>query len=264
MERNVEILNELNGLAPVLAMAGNANIFAVPEGYFETVPAIVTASIKNEVPAGYFDNLPDNILSKIEGTVAHELNELSPLLAGIKKENPFAVPEYYFEQAASSTVANIWEEKTPAVLEGINKLQPYRVPVGYFDGLAANIASKAKENSGAKIVAMPKRRFAAMKYAAAAVFTGIIALGVYKYAGKSIEPIEPAVAQLAKDEMKFEEALNNLNEEDIIKYLEKNGSESDVASLASGIDENTLPSQEEYFTDEEALDKFLDGINTNN
>lgn len=258
MERSIDILNELKSISPVVAGIGNANVFAVAPGYFDTVSDIVLARINSDVPVGYFDNLPGNILIKIEGTVAHELNELSPLLAGLKKENPFTIPANYFESFA----VDMEEEKIPPVLKGLNELHPFDLMAGYFDNLPATIISKAKEESGAKVVAMPKRRFGVMKYAAAAVFTGLVAFGVYNYTGKTtgVNTNGP----IAMDDKKFNETLDKLPEEDIIQYLEKNGSEADVAALASGIDENTLPSQEEYFTDEEALDKFLDDINTKN
>ncbi len=268
MERNVDILNELRDISPLVAGAGAVNIFTVPPGYFDSVPATVLGCINDAVPAGqnapagYFDDLSGNILAKIEGTVVNELMKISPLLAGIKKVNPFETPANYFEQVAAGAMVNIAEEKIPAVLDGINKLQPYQVPAGYFDGVAATIVSKVKEETGAKIITIPRRRFAVMKYAAAAVFTGMIALGVYNYSGKMTGVKSEAL--VAMDDKKFEETLNSLGEEEIIKYLEKNGSETDVASLASGIDENALPSQEEYFTDEEALDNFLEDINTKN
>ncbi len=268
MERNVDIVNELREISLLVAGVGAANAFAVPQGYFESAPDTIMAGIKDEmtagkdVPAGYFDELPRNILVKIEGTAANELAEISPLLAGIKKVNPFQAPANYFEQAPSDAMAIVGEEKIPDVLKHINKLQPYQVPAGYFDSVAANIVSKAKEKSGAKLIAMPGRRFDVMKYAAAAVFTGMVALGVYNYAGKMTD--NKIDAPVAMDDKKFEETLNSLGEEEIIRYLEKNGNETDVASLASGVDENALPSQEEYFTDEEALDNFLEDINTNN
>ncbi len=39
---------------------------------------------------------------------------------------------------------------------------------------------------------------------------------------------------------------------------------NDVAALSSGIDEKDLPDQEEYFTDETTLDKFLEDIELKN
>lgn len=272
MNRSVDILNELNGISPIVAEVGSANVFAVPQGYFESVTVSVLASIKDDVPAGYFDDLSNNILSKIEGTVANELQEISPFMAGIKKINPFEVPVNYFEQVPADMVAQVEEENIPAVLQGANTVQPFEVPAGYFEQLAGNILNKEKEESGAKVITMPKRRNAILKYAAAAVFTGVAALGVYKYTGNApvtnvpdIAIVQPVVEMIPKmDDKKFEETLNNLNEEDIIKYLEKNGSENDIATLTSGIDENSLPSQEEYLTDEKALDNLLEDINSKN
>lgn len=271
MEKSVDILNELNEISPLVAGIGRANVFTVPQGYFETVPHTVIACITNEfsagedVPAGYFDDLSNTILSKIEGTVANELLELSPFIAGIKKINPFEVPANYFETFA----VNIEEQKMPAALNELNELHPFDLLAGYFDNSAANIISKAKTENSAKVIAIPKRRNTILKYAAAAVFTGLVTLGVYKYAGNNtVDPVvETASTELPvmkMDEQQFEETLNSLNEDDIVKYLEKNGSENDVATLISGIDEANLPDQEEYFTDDATLDNFLEDIELTN
>ncbi|MES2848846.1 MAG: hypothetical protein V4685_07295 [Bacteroidota bacterium] len=267
MERSVDILNELNEISPVVAGIGSANVFVVPEGYFEAVPATVLACINNEisagadVPAGYFDTLSNNILSKIDGTVAHELQEISPFMASLEKLTPYEVPANYFEQVAGNTTSLVAEDNVPAVLQGVNKVQPFEVPAGYFEQLAGNVLKKVKEQGGAKIIAMPKRSNTFLKYAVAAVFTGVAALGVYKYVDTTTTHFETPVAM---DEKKFNEKLDNVNEEDIIKYLEKNGSEEDLAALSSGIDEKDLPDQEEYFTDETTLDKFLEDIDLKN
>lgn len=280
MNRSIDILNELNEISPLVAGVGNTNIFIVPQGYFDTVPGTVMACIKDEtpakqdVPAGYFDDLSNNILSKIEGTAANELQEISPLLADIKKINPFEVAANYFEQVPTDIISQVEDDGTPAVLQGANKLQHFEVPGGYFEQLADNVLRKVKEETGAKVIAMPKRRNAILKYAAAAVFTGLAALGVYKYAdngkGQLILPNEtatneqPVPTNNKMDDKKFEETLNNLDEDDIVKYLEKNGSENDVAALTSGIDETNLPDQDDYFTDDATLDKFLENIESKN
>lgn len=267
MERSVDILNELNEISPVVAGIGRANVFVVPEGYFEAVPATVLACVNNEisagadVPAGYFDTLSNNILGKIDGTVAHELQHISPFMANLKKVTPYEVPANYFEQVAGNTTSLVAEDNIPAVLQGAEKLQPFEVPAGYFEQLADNVLNKVKEKGAAKVITMPKRRNAILKYAVAAVFTGVAALGVYKYVGNTTNSIEVPTVM---NEKIFNEKLDNLNEEDIIKYLEKNGSEEDLAALSSGIDEKDLPDQEEYFTDETTLDKFLEDIELKN
>ncbi len=266
MNRSIDILNELETISPVVAGIGNENIFTVPAGYFDTVAGTVLASVKNEVaatgevPEGYFDSLSNNILSKIEGTAVNELQQLSPLLAGIKKVNPFEVPENYFEQVGDDITLLVTEDRISSVLADVSKEQPFEVPAGYFEQLADNILLKTNEQAGEKVVAMPKRFNAIWKYAAAAVFAGVMVFGMYKYTGTtSSGNIAGEMSQTA-----FDQKMNNLAEEDIIKYLEKNGTREDLATLTSGIDEADLPDQEEYFTDDATLDKFLEDIELKN
>lgn len=271
MERSDDILNELKEISPLVAGAGSANVFFVPDDYFYTFPDTILVRVKNDVPAGYFDGLSTIILAKIEGTAAHELHEISPFMADIKKVTPYEVPANYFEQVPVNTVSIVAEDNLPAVLQGVEKLNSFVMPEGYFEQLADSVLNKVKEESGAKVIAMPKRRNAILKYAAAAVFTGMVALGVYKYSDNSkiTSPETTVLSNIIEegkkmDEKKFDEKLNNLNEEDIIKYLEKNGSEADMAVLTSGIEEGNVPAQEEYFTDDAAYEKFIEDINSAN
>ncbi len=271
MERSVDILNELKEISPRVAGIGRANVFFVLEGYFDTIPEAILARVKNDVPAEYFDILSNNILAKIEGTAAHELQEISPFMAGIKKVTPYEVPANYFEEVPESTVAGVNENNISGILQGANKLQPFTIPAGYFEHLAGNILNKVNPDTGTKVIAMPQRRNVILKYAAAAVFTGMVALGVYKYAGDikitaSEAVVLSSIIEEGKkmDEKKFDEKLNSLAEEDIMKYLEHNGSEADVAVLTSGIEEGNVPAQEEYFTDDAAFEKFIEDINSTN
>lgn len=268
MKRSIEILNELQQISPIVAASGNENIFTVPEKYFDTVAGTVLASINNnvapagEVPGGYFDALSNTILSKIEGTAANELVQLSPLLASINKMNPFEVPENYFEQTEIEIYSQLEGEKSSGILEKAVKQTPFTVPAGYFDQLPVAILNKAKEQNRAKVVTLTTRRNTMWKYAAAAIFTGLMTFGVYKYSSNTTG-IENTVAT-AMTEDAFNQNLGNLGEEDIIKYLEKNSTEEDLAILTSEIYEADLPSQEDYFTDDATLDKFLDEIELKN
>jgi hypothetical protein len=284
MKRSDDILNELNELSPLLAGIDCKNVFSVPEGYFNTVADTVLVCVnavapsnhtESDVPAGYFDTLASNILGKINGTVANELSEIAPFLAGIKKENPFKVPKNYFEQLPSDVVAIMQEEKIPVVLQDAKALQSFTVPQGYFENLSADILSKVKNDSGAKVITMPKRMNLLVKYAVAAAIIGAVALGVYKFTNntsiisgsENLVKIDSVITKgmtIAADTQKFDETLGNLDEEAISKYLEQNASESDMALLSSGIDEGTLPTQEDYLTDEKTLDNFIEEISSKN
>ena len=57
--------------------------------------------------------------------------------------------------------------------------------------------------------------------------------------------------------------MNKLSNDDIVKYLEANGSDIQAAIVANSVDKNELPSQEDYLLDEQALDKYLNSIDLN-
>lgn len=253
MENRTDILNELSELSPVIAGIEKINVFTVPAGYFENLSSGILAGIAteknlsdfsfsgfttNDVPQGYFDTLPDTILGKIKAqnaeNVSDELRALSPILYSIQGENVF------------------------------------EVPTGYFNGLADTIVSRVKPVQ-AKVVPMQSQSTSFMKYAVAAVFTGMMALGVFQFTnnGKKIIDI-PSLAlndQVIKKgtdiarENRFDEELEKVDDADIVKFLEANGSDVKAALVANSVDENELPSQEDYLMDEKALDKYLNSIN---
>ena len=241
-------------LSPVLSSIQHKNIFGVPQGYFESLSGNILNKIKAEqlkataadelspvlssiqhknvftVPQGYFESLSDNILNKVtrEDNAAYELKELSPMLYSIQNENVFTVPQ------------------------------------GYFNDLSENILDKVKHQV-TKVVTIKRRTTTTiLKYAVAAVFTGVMALGVYKFvdtpATKAELPGYVADGPKIKD---VDEELAKIPDEDIIKYLQVNGSDADAAIAANIVDENELPTQEDYLTDDKALDKYLDNIDLN-
>lgn len=271
MKRSVDITNELLEISPVVAAIPVTAVFEVPIGYFDALAAHMLDNIagnngKDDLPAGYFDLLAGNILSKIEGTAMHELQQLSPVLAAVKKDMPYDLPEHYFEQLADETMVLTTAEKMPAVLEQAGKSIGFDLPEGYFEKLAENVVDKIKLESPTKVISIGKPVNKIWKYAAAAVFTGIIATGIMQYPGITGKQNTGATAVVPAtwNEKAFNEKMETLSEDDIIRYLEKNGSEADVAALSSVIEDNAIPTQEEYFMDANTLDKFLEGIEQTN
>jgi major membrane immunogen (membrane-anchored lipoprotein) len=288
METSKDILNELNQLSPLLAGLQKVNVFTVPSGYFNRLAEDILVGIREgennllssvpnqsaiQVPQGYFESLADHILNKIkmEESAAAELKVLSPMLYGIQNKNVFTVPQGYFETFAGNALNNINEaagvaaelKELSPTLHNIQNKNIYAVPDNYFETLAAKILDTVKPQQ-AKVVTMRTRTAVIFKYAAAAVFTGVLALGVFKFTGNKIE-VDTVVAegkQIARDN-KFDEELAKVTDTDIVKYLEENGSDADDALVANTIDENELPTEEDYLTDDKALDKYLDNININ-
>ena len=249
MLANNEILLELQALSPTLAGISNKNIFSVPQGYFETLSDKILENSEGEliihakasifqVPNGYFDNLSSLILDKLSTDDAEEELKLhSPLLSSIKHTQ-----------------------------------QTFKIPAEYFNELPINLLKKVNASAG-KVINISKFG-KILKYAAAAVIIGAVSLGIYKYAGApfldkntsvSYATLTPAIEKgKGMNEQEFNEELNILSNQDISNYLEKNGSEDDIALITPDLKENDLPSKEDYFLDVKTLDKFLNSINLKN
>lgn len=229
-------MNELREISPLLAGWEKTNPFTVPAGYFEEMADGMLGLIKNEAPG---------------------------LLAAIKKQQPGSVPEGYFDSLAQNILGKIKAQEAVEsypVLDNISKQNVYTVPQGYFETLSEEITAKL-EQPAAKLVSISKRT-GWYKYAAAAVFTGMIALGVYKFTGggPSADTAVPGYVAEGQKIKNVDEELAKVNDEDIIKYLQANGTDVDAAVVANVMDANELPSKEDYMTDDKALDKYLDNI----
>ena len=288
MESRIDILKELKELSPVIAGMEKVNVFTVPSGYFERLGDDILVTINEgrsnllsnittpssiQVPKGYFESLADNILNKIkeQESALEELGSLSPMLHSIQNENVFTVPQGYFELLSGAVLNKIKTAETPAeelgslspMLYSIQNENVFTVPKGYFENLPNEILNTVAPQQ-AKVVTIQKRTVTFFKYAAAAVFTGAMVLGVFKFTQNknSIDPIIANGTQIAK-ENKFDEELAKINDVDIIKYLENNNEDVDAALVANTVDENELPSREDYLNDDKALDKYLDNIDLN-
>jgi hypothetical protein len=293
METKADILNELRSLSPLIAEMNKVNVFTVPQGYFDSISTTVLSCLQEEfdifipsekkqlpyVPEGYFDQLAASILEKIKETEAVSVNtgNLSTLLNDIRNKNVFEVPAGYFDNLDKVIIDKI---KTTGSAEELNEISPllynikskavFEVPDGYFASLTDNILKKIKPQR-AKLVIIPRHNFF-IKYAVAAMITGVTALGIYKYIDKPHPGINnannnaivtlDASVEMGKNmnDKQFNDALENLNNADIAKYLENNGDITDVVVLNNNLDESKFPRQDDYLTDETTLDNYLKEI----
>lgn len=243
MKNSIDILNELKGLSPAIAAMEKVNVFTVPNGYFDCLCADIFKGIEIEngagnitapvadLPAGYFDSLAGSIIAKIKTfeaeDAATELRTLSPMLYSIQNENVF------------------------------------EVPTGYFEGLNETVLNSV--NPPAKVVTIKSSTSTFFKYAVAAVFTGVMAMGVFKFTGNSSEKIDlPDYVTAGLKVQDVDQELAEISDADIVKFLEANGTDIKTAMIAGSIDENELPAQEDYLLDEKTLDKYLNTINVDN
>ncbi|HMG81760.1 MAG TPA: hypothetical protein VK559_01875 [Ferruginibacter sp.] len=244
-----DILKELQELSPLLAGMEKVNVFTVPDGYFNDIPAAVLFALGKEnnlpafsgqstfnVPAGYFESLAGNILAKIkegELTVADELRELSAMLYSIQNENV------------------------------------YKVPNGYFDDLAESILKQVQPQQ-AKVIRIGKRN-GVLKTAVAASVIVLLAFSVYKVDKnfgntatiQVASLLDPSIQQGKNmGDAQFNATLDSLSTQEIANYLEKHNDDADVAALTSGLDANSIPNQDDYIVDDKTLDNYVQALNS--
>lgn len=278
------ILNELRELSPAVAAIPRINVFSVPEGYFDHLPALLllqtsgaeSGNMNNApVPEGYFDNLAGNIMARIKQESLAS-NDHSALLAGIGNHNVFTVPAGYFEGLSSAIMQHIKNDvatETAELSEAVARIgnkNVFTVPDGYFNNLPAAIHSRLEKP--AKVVQLGGfRKYA--KYAAAAVVTGLIAMSAIfilnkKPGAAAMNAATVAALNDAKSIIKtnsFDKEMASLSDADIVNFLESKGQDVDAALVASLTeDEKKLPEAEDYLIDENTLDEVLKDLDLNN
>lgn len=289
MEINSDILNELKDISPLLGAMEKVNVFTVPGGYFEKLDTDILMIVKaeggflltaaevhlNEVPDGYFESLAGAILNKIKNqdNAEDELENLSPVLHNLPQQNLFTVPDGYFDNFSAAvlskidTVDNANAEliELSSELLAVKNINVFTVPEQYFESFSGRVM-QAVQPVKAKLVTMHRRTTGFIRYAVAAAFTGVMALGVYQFAGKdnSSKTALPGFYADAKEIKDVDAELAKVSDDDIINYLQANGENIDAQTVVSNIaSENELPAQEDYLTDDKALDKFLDNTDIN-
>ncbi|MDQ6889458.1 MAG: hypothetical protein M3Z56_04170 [Bacteroidota bacterium] len=272
----------------VLAKIKESNIEKPEEGLQNLSPLLYSLKDKNafKIPEGYFDSLGSNVLAKIKEsnveTSKEELQNLSPLLYSLKDENVFKVPEEYFDSLGSNVLAKIKESNVETSKEETQNLSPllyslkdenvFKVPEGYFENFAGDLINKLQPSKAKIVVMRPRNTW--MKIAAAAVITGIIAISSLRIFNNSSNinnsnPLLTASADVPRDvndsyKFKTEEQLDagiaRLSDDEIIKYLERNGNVMDNELLLNNTDVSELPSESDYLYDENTLNSYLGKI----
>jgi hypothetical protein len=207
-----EIRNELKEIAASLANIGNENCYRVPDSYFEDFADEVLSKIHlpfTQLPLtaptpAYFEGLAGTILNKIKGSgtiveadneAVRELAALSPLMASIRKANVYTVPANYF--------AN------------------FRVAIPATD-------------KKAKVITMHRSPLHWVRYAAAAIVVGIIAVGgilLFRNNDTTGDNDTSIVESLRKP-------LATISEDAIVNYLQQSPAELDITPAV--LDDNKI------------------------
>lgn len=204
---NKDIIQELSDLESSLSKGIPTNTYKVPYGYFEGFADQVLSVVKaDEKSLGWLGSLP--------------------------KITPYQVPVDYFDGFAENIMKTVSEhpdyqnsreelESISPLLNNLSKRPVFSVPGGYFENFS--VPGK-QEKIEARIISMTGRKW--LRYAAAAVVTGVIALaGLMVYnnnhkdaAGNTMAKFEKEVKKI--DDVKQTESLidlmnDGLNQEDL-------------------------------------------------
>ena len=289
------ILNELKGLSPVLAAIPRVNVFKVPEEYFHNITSQVlllahaSDRVANgsqntfKVPENYFDTLADSIMNRIRResalSAADETSEISSLVAGIGTTNVYNVPHGYFDNIDEQVISllSIEEEilssnaskESGALLAIIGNKNVYTIPAGYFEDVADEV--KQKITRPAKVISL-YRKISFVKYAAAAVITGILGLSIISVMDKNsnVSGTSAQTVTVMSEAKKiiqtnsFDKEMEDISDASIVAFLEDKGQNVEAALVASLADEKNLPEADDYLLNENALDEVLNTIDLNN
>ena len=247
MNKREDIFMEIKNISASVAAIPFVNVFTVEETYFSKLPEILTSQInvgkeinsaKNlTVPEGYFESLAGNILNKIyalESDVSVEVNEISPMIAGIKNKETFTVPARYFDE-----LTFLSKQKQTAKIISIDK------PRSFFKYAAAAIITSLL---GLGIINFFNNDNAANNITTAAqVTTGTNLPNTVIINGS------------------FDEALKSVPDIEIEEYLQQSGQDVNAALVASSTDDvDKLPEATDYLLDENVLENYLKENNLKN
>ncbi len=256
MESRKDISNELMQISPVVAGISHLTPYQVPQGYFEGLEGLILQRLAGsentgldpvlniskdnayQVPEGYFDGLANTILNRIKAAEAKDANEelelLSPALNQISKTNPFTVPDGYFSELPENVVSGV--QAVAFVNEELENLAPwmtalkqknvYTVPQGYFDTLSDTILAKAKHQPAKVISFNFTKRI--IRYAAAAVVVGVMAIGAWIM----LKPSQQVVVAKNSVDTIVSPKLKTFTDEDIQNFVNNNG--ASLADVTTG------------------------------
>lgn len=244
MNRREDILMELKSISDAVAAIPFVNVFNVDSAYFSAMPQIIMAQINVgdsfnnlTVPDGYFERLAGNILKRIhalENDVIAELNEISPLIAGIGSKETYTVPEGYFNK-----LSFVEKQQETAKVISISKRRSFfkyaaaAVITGLLGLSIVNIVDNNHETDSSTMIAK--------------ITTGTLQQNALATNGS------------------FDEALKNISDNEIEQYLQKNGQDVNAALVASSTDEiDKLPEATDYLLDENTLENYLKQNNLKN
>lgn len=237
-------MNELKEISPALPDLGAEAPYTVPAGYFDGLAAEILLKINArhdedaalshiskapiyEVPAGYFEGLANTVLNRVRASAADspadELAFLSPVLSRLDRKSPFKAPEGYFNDLSDNVVSGVQAiefvneelENLSPLMASLRKARTFETPPGYFEQLPEAILAKVRKQP-AKVISVSFRK-RVIRYAAAAVVVGVVAIGSYIGFRPGHNPAKPDEAETV-----VKKDLDKVPDQDIESFLTTN------------------------------------------
>jgi len=192
MDRSIEILTEIQEIAPFLGKSGPlGNPYSLDAGFFENFPEILMHRIRlQSIDAG------ESVKKITESSPAEEIIEISPLLAGLKHKPTYQVPEGFFESLTTMiSDSGILYENAPS--------NPEFTPVVQISsGRITNRSHESESSHKTKIFNFST----VLKYSVAACLIALLGLTLFNMNQKSTtDPIN---------------GLTTVSEQDMANYLD--------------------------------------------
>lgn len=154
-----------------------------------------------------------------------ELKKLAPGLSKLKNENPFRVPDNYFDSLPDTI-----QQKINALpdLERMNKENPFSVPEGYFDSLPMNIQQRIVDEKKKKSIFGEWLSISFRpKYALAFVTVVLLALFGIMYLMKP-KTVEAPDNYVSCEDVKNSSCFNDIDESTLVEILEHQDKNANV------------------------------------
>ena len=179
--------------------------------------------------------------------ILNELKQLSSILAEIKKENLFSVPENYFSSVEHCVMEKIQAESVSAELKNsglkeFKKQEVFDVPYGYFERLPNEILQKTSRKKSLSVLESVNEYFQYSFHLthllAATPMLAVLILATVVLT-KPAEVIEPtsSISQASNEEISnyLSDYISSLDESSIVAQMDDNS----ISKLASGIEQET-------------------------
>ena len=170
-----------------------------------------------------------------------EMKDKKIHIDNLPKQNPFQLPENYFENLAARTIERAISQEV-SILDSIEKQNIFKVPEGYFEELGNKIDAKIAKPIEKKSWFTINRKAV---WRAAAVLVASVGIGSYYYSNQN----------------STETAINNLSNEEIVAYLDTQSSANVDYTSAISVAESDSLMLNQIDLDKESIMKLLETEN---